>query len=151
MKKILMIFAAAMLPALCNASAAPGMMPPMGRADMGMPDCRMMMPDESGMNDKQCEQLDALNAKHFLLVSTEQRKLVTLERELRNESLKNNPDSHKINQLAEKIGSQYAILARLKSSHLKEMGAILTPAQRDSIKTMNNVRPMRGGCTMMGR
>ncbi len=152
MKKTLMILTTALLLGVGAASAAPN--GPLGVGCFGqerMPECRMdMMQDNLGLNDKQCEQMEEFQAKHFRLVSAEQRKLVTIERQLREESLKASPDAKQIDQLADKIGKQHTVLARLRSAHLSEMNSILTPAQRDSsMKTMKGFMPMRGNCRMM--
>jgi len=113
-----------------------------------VPECGMsMMQDNLGLNDKQCEQMEEFQAKHFRLVSAEQRKLMTYERQLRDESLKANPDAKQIGLLAEKIGKQNAVLARLRSAHITEINSILTPAQRDSsMKAMKDSMDRRGNC-----
>ncbi len=152
MKKTLMILTAAMLLGVSSASADPNFQRGMGCPLPGnIPECRMdMMQNNLGLNDRQCEQMEDLQAKHFRLVSAERRKLMTFERELRDESMKVAPDTKKIDLLSEKIGKQYTVLARLRSTHLTEMNSILTPAQRDSsMKAMKDPMPVHGGCRMM--
>ena len=152
MKKTLMILTTTLLLGVSTASADPNGQRGMGYCGMGrMPECRMdMMQDNLGLNDKQCEQMEEFQAKHFRLVSAEQRKLMTFERQLREESLKASPDAKQIDLLAEKIGKQHTTLARLKSAQVTEINSILTPAQRDSsMKAMKDSMPMRGNCRMM--
>ncbi|MFZ4525816.1 MAG: Spy/CpxP family protein refolding chaperone [Chlorobium sp.] len=152
MKKTLMILTTALLLGFSSASAAPNVPRGMGSPwTGGMPGCRMpIMQDNPGLNDKQCEQMEEFQAKHFRLVSAEQRKLMTFERELQEESLKATPDAKKIDQLAEKIGKQHTAIARIRSAHVTEMNSLLTPAQRDSsMKAMKDFMPMRGNCRMM--
>ncbi len=152
MKRTLMILTSAVLLGFSTASADPNVQRGMGCLRGGrIPECRMdWMQDNLGLNDKQCEQMEEFQAKHFRLVSAEQRKLMTFERELQEESLKTTPDAKKIDLLAEKIGKQHATLARMRSAHVAEMNSILTPAQRDSsMKAMKNPISVRGNCRMM--
>lgn len=152
MKKTLMILTSALLLGFSTASAAPNVQRGMGCFGPGrMQECRMdMMQGNLGLNDKQCEQMEEFQARNFRIVSAERRKLDTFERQLREESLKATPDAKNIDLLAEKIGKQHTVLARMRSAHVTEMNSILTPAQRDSsMKAMKDFMPIRGNCRMM--
>ena len=107
-----------------------------------------MMEERLGLNDKQSEQVEELRANQYKKVSAERRKLAALERELQAESVKAKQDKKKIDQLSEKIGKQHAALARLQSNHMAEVSAILTPAQKDSMRTIMDGRPGQNNCIM---
>jgi len=152
MKKTLIILTTALLLGFSTASADSNVQRGMGCLKTGrMLEYRMdMMQDNLGLNDRQCEQMEELQAKHFRRVSAEHRRLMTFERQLREESLKASPDAKTIDLLAEKIGKQHTVLARMRSAHVTEMNSILTPAQRDSsMKAMKDSMPMRGNGRMM--
>ena len=97
-----------------------------------------------GLNDSQIAKLKELREKQFSLVVAERKELVSLNRELHEESFKASPDKNKIDELSDKIGTKHAALARLKSSLLSEFASILTPAQRDKIQTIRDARELRG-------
>ena len=147
MKKEITIALSALLLAVgaTNVEARPGMMRNGGNAGMNNNCQQMMMQEQLDVTDKQQEQLDALRVKYFEKLSAERRKLMTLERELNTETLKSTPDKGQINKLADQIGKQYSELMRLKSTHMADVSAILTPAQRDSMRAWKNFRPMRNG------
>jgi len=153
MRKQLIMATAIMLMGFGSASAQNTLQRPMGAQRMGnIQDGRgMMAQDNLQLSDKQWETMDKLYIKHFRLISPEQRELMKLQRQLRAESILPTPDNKKIEQLAQHIGQKHEKLARLKSEHWQEMNAILTPAQRDSMRGMNMLPPMRGNrhCRMM--
>ena len=97
-----------------------------------------------GLNDSQIAKLKELREKQFSLVVAERKELVSLNRELQNESFKGSPDKNIIDELSDKIGKKHAELARLKSNHLSELSSILTPAQRDKMQTLRDARELRG-------
>ncbi len=97
-----------------------------------------------GLNDSQSAKIKELREKQFSIVVAERKELVSLNRELHNESFKESPDKNKVDELSEKIGKKHAALARLKSSHLSELATILTPAQRDKMQTIRDARKLRG-------
>ena len=132
---------------------APG--PDARRSSMGGPRGRWQncgpngMHERLGLNDKQSAQVQELRKKHFNVMMTEREKLVALNRELRDESIKTHPDNKKIDGLSEKIGKLHETLARMKSTHLAELASILSPAQLEKMQTRMDCRPMRGNCGMM--
>ncbi len=145
MKKGLMVFTASALLLGFNIASAVSGCPTMGGFGGRGQGCGVTMMDERlGLNEKQNEKIDELQSNHFRKVSVERRKLATLERELQEESLKANPDGKKVELLSEKVGKQHATLARLRSTHIAEISAILTPEQRDSMRTMMDDLPLRG-------
>ncbi len=97
-----------------------------------------------GLNNSQTANIKELREKQFRLVVTERKELVALNRELRTESFKANPDKNKIDELSDRIGKKHASFARLKSSHLSELASILTPAQRDKMQTIIDARELQG-------
>ncbi|MEI7708511.1 MAG: periplasmic heavy metal sensor [Chlorobium sp.] len=100
--------------------------------------------EKLGLNESQSAKLKELREKQFSLVVAERKELVSLNRQLHDESFKESPDKNKIDELSEKIGKKHAALARLKSSHLSELASILTPAQRDKMQTIRDARELRG-------
>ncbi|MEI6757500.1 MAG: periplasmic heavy metal sensor [Chlorobium sp.] len=111
--------------------------------------CRIgIMQQQLGLNDKQSQQVVALQQKHFNSMAAERNGLQSLNIELQKESLKATPDRKKIEGLSEKIGKEHAKLARMRSSHIEEVASVLTPSQRDKMGAMFNSRPMRGNCGM---
>ena len=107
--------------------------------------CRMnRFQERVGLNESQSAKVKELREKHFTLVVAERKELVSLNRELQNESFKGSPDKNIIDELSDKIGKKHAELARLKSNHLSELSSILTPAQRDKMQTLRDARELRG-------
>jgi hypothetical protein len=102
-----------------------------------------------GLNEKQSVQVQELQKKHFNAMIAEKENLVTLNRELREESIKAHPDKKKIYGISENIGRLHATLARLKSTHLAELATILSPAQIEKMQPMMGHHQMRGNCGMM--
>ncbi|MEI7694844.1 MAG: periplasmic heavy metal sensor [Chlorobium sp.] len=150
MKKTMMVITASLLLGFGSATATACPNSGGGFGGRGGRGCTAgMMEERLGLNDKQSEQVEELQANHFKKVSSERRKLATLEKELQAESLKAKQDKKKIDQLSEKIGKQHAALARLRSTHMAEVAAILTPEQRDSMRTMMDFRPGRNSYGMM--
>jgi len=146
MKKTLVVLAAsALLLGFNSASAAPGCTSMGGFGGRGAGCGVTMMEERLGLNEKQSEKMDELRSIHFRKVSSERRKLAAMERELQTESLKAKPDNKKIYQLSEQIGKQHTALARLSSTQMAEVAAILTPAQLDSMRTMTTGWPRPGG------
>jgi len=150
MKKSVMIVATALMLGFSTASAEPmcGNSCDMRGVGRGHGCGSAMMEERLGLNDKQIEKVEELQSNQFRKVSAERRKLVALERELHAESLKNPADNKKIDQLSEQIGKHSAALARLKSSHMTEVAALLTPAQLDSMRTMMDCKPGDASCDM---
>lgn len=100
------------------------------------------------LDERQNEQMEKLQKKHFERMATERQALTALNRDLRAESLKSHPDRKKVNQLSEKIGKKHAVLAREKSAHLTEVRAVLNASQRDEMQKMLERRPMKNHCGM---
>ncbi|MEI8102368.1 MAG: periplasmic heavy metal sensor [Chlorobium sp.] len=155
MKKTMMVITASLLFGFAGATAVtacPGAMGGGGQGGGRVHGCGAgMMEERLGLNDKQSEQVEELRANQYKKVSAERRKLAALERELQAESVKAKQDKKKIDQLSEKIGKQHAALARLQSNHMAEVSAILTPAQRDSMRTIMDGRPGLNNCIMKQR
>lgn len=107
------------------------------------------MQERLGLNEKQSAQVQELQKKHVNVMIAEKEKLVVLNREIREESIKTHPDNKKIDVLSEKIGRVHATLARLKSNHLAELATILSPAQIEKMQPMMGHHQMRGNCGMM--
>jgi Spy/CpxP family protein refolding chaperone len=104
--------------------------------------CRSEVIKETlGISDAQQKKLDELRQKQFATASKERSQLFSLRQEIRNESLKKNPDGRKIAMLSEKIGTVHTGLARIRSSHLQEMASILTPDQIEKMKTFTQDKP----------
>ena len=150
MKKTMMMLTIAVLSGFGTASAAtecPSMGGGFGGRGHG---CGVnMMEERLGLNDKQSEKIEELRATQFRKVSAERRALAALEHELQTEAMNAKVDNTKIDQLSEKIGKQYATLVRLRSTHMAEVAAILTPAQLNSMRTMMGCQPMQGNGGMM--
>ena len=108
------------------------------------------MQERLGLNDKQSMQVQELQKKHFNAMIAEKEKLVTLNRELREESLKHSPNTKKIDEISEKIGRLHATLAHLKSTHLAELASILSPAQIEKMQAIMGHYQMRGNFGMRG-
>lgn len=122
-----------------------------GRATCdGMMNCRVPGMEESfDLNDHQSSRIKQLCQKQFALAATERQKLTRLYHDLRRESLKSHPDRKIIGQLAESIGNQHTALARLESTHMEEIGSILTPSQREMMQNMAADRPAGSYCGMI--
>ncbi|NTW68322.1 MAG: periplasmic heavy metal sensor [Chlorobiaceae bacterium] len=99
-----------------------------------------------GLNDRQSEQIEKLQQKHFERMAADRQELATLNRDLQSESLKSRPDRNKINQLSERIGTMHAARAKEKSTHMMEVAAVLNSSQRNEMQKMMDNRPMRGNC-----
>ncbi len=150
MKKTMILLTTAVLLGFGTASAAPGCaFMGGGFGDKGHGCGVSMMEERLGLSDQQSEKVEELQSTHFRKVSAERRAFAALERDVQTESMKAKPDNKKIDQLSEKIGKHYATLVRLRSTHMAEIAAILTPAQRDSMRSMMGSRPMRGNGGMM--
>jgi Spy/CpxP family protein refolding chaperone len=96
-----------------------------------------------GLGNREAAEIEKLRDKHFTLMRQEHQELATLQDDLRLESLKNNPDKNKIEDLAVKIGNKHTAIARLQSTHIKEVSSVLTPAQRDKMQKFMADGPMR--------
>jgi Spy/CpxP family protein refolding chaperone len=150
MKKTMMMLTTAVLLGFGTASAAPWCSSMSGGfGGRGHGYGVIMMEERLGLSDQQSEKVEELQSNQFRKVSAERRALAALERDLQSESLKAKVDNKKIDQLSEKIGKRYAALVRLRSAHIAEVAAILTPTQRDSMRSMMGSRPMRGSGMMM--
>lgn len=105
--------------------------------------CRpaVAMKEALGLNDTQQKKLQELQKKQFVAASGERTQLSSLQQEIRNESLKKNPDNRRIAMLSKKIGDTHAKLAIKRSSHLREMASLLTPDQMEKMKTLMQNRP----------
>jgi Spy/CpxP family protein refolding chaperone len=146
MKKTLVVLAASALLLGFNSVSAAPLCPSMGGFGGRGQGCGVtLMEERLGLNEKQCEKMDELQSNHFRKVSSERRKLAAMERELQTESLRAKPDNKKIDPLSEQIGKQHTALARLRSTQMAEVAAILTPAQLDSMRTMTTGWPRPGG------
>jgi len=102
-----------------------------------------------GLSDNQQKTLQELREKQFTSIKTERRELFALQQEVRNESLKKNPDNRKIAMLSEKIGRTHAIMARIRSDHYQKMATVLTPGQIEKMKTLMENRQMGKSRKMM--
>jgi len=102
-----------------------------------------------GLDDAQQKKLQGLRQKQFAEASKERAQLRSLQQEIRNESLKKNPDNRKIAMLSRKIGDTHAELALRRSSHLREMASVLTPLQMEKMKTFMQNRAGRKHGGMM--
>jgi Spy/CpxP family protein refolding chaperone len=112
--------------------------------------CRPRLIKEAlGLSDSQQKKLQELREKQFASVKTERRDLFVLQNEIRNESLKKNPDNRKIAMLSEKIGRTHATLARIRSDHFQEMATVLNPGQIEKMKTFMENRPTGKSRKMM--
>ncbi len=126
-------------------------MPSMRGAQGRWQNCRANgMQEQLGLNEKQNAQVQELHKKHFNVMMAEKEKLAALNSELREESIKKNPDEKKINGISEKIGRLHEKLARIKSNHLTELATILSPAQIEKMQSMMKYHHMRGNCDMRG-
>lgn len=94
-----------------------------------------------GLSDSQSKKLQLMRNSHFMAMSADRQQLMTLRQEIRDESLKKNPDSKKIGILSEQIGRTHAELAKKQSTHLHQISAVLTPDQIEKMKTFMQNRP----------
>jgi Spy/CpxP family protein refolding chaperone len=114
-----------------------------GKTAKGSRQCRPApLREQLGLNDSQEKKLQQLREKQFAAMTGERRQLMNLQRQMLEESLKKNPDNRTIAMLSEKIGSAHAELALKRSAHLREMASILTPGQREKMKTFMQNRPL---------
>ncbi len=165
MKKSVMLLIATMALGFGTASAATGnprcampgaamCQPGPGMKPMGGPQGRWencgatSLQKQLGLSEEQNARVEKLCKTHFGAMDTEREKLMTLNQELKTESLKANPDKKKIDDISERIGQQHTAMAHLKSAHLAELASVLTPAQLEKMQGIITSRPMGGRCGM---
>jgi len=113
-----------------------------GKQATGSPRCRPASMEKTlGLSESQQQKLQLIRKSNFMAISGDRRQLMTLRQEIRDESLKKNPDSKKIGLLSEQIGRTHAELARKESTHLHQIASVLTPGQIEKMKTFMQNRP----------
>ncbi len=90
------------------------------------------------LSKSQAASFSTLRQNHFLKVRPEMERIGLLKKQLVDESLKDNPDTKKIEAIAAAIGSHQAAIERDLGLHFHELAKICTPEQRDSLKIMLN-------------
>ncbi len=90
------------------------------------------------LNKSQAASFSTLRQNHFLKVRPEMESIGLLKKQLVEESLKDNPDSKKIETIAAEIGAHQAVIERDLALHFHELAKICTPEQRDSLKQVLN-------------
>ncbi len=75
-----------------------------------------------------------LREEHFLKVRPEMETITVLKTQLVEESLKDHPDSKRIETITLELGSRQTSIERELALHFHELAKICTPAQRDSLK-----------------
>jgi hypothetical protein len=89
---------------------------------------------EEIFSPEQRKQFRNMRREHFSKNVTEIRKIVALKQELIDEAVKTNPNTARIETIADSIGRQQALLDRNLAMHFHELSTLCTPAQRDSLK-----------------
>lgn len=88
------------------------------------------------LNESQTVSFRNLRKEYFLKVRPEMQAIALLKKQLVEESLKDQPDTKKIEAMANSIGSRQATIERELALHFHELAKVCTPAQRDSLKTL---------------
>jgi len=86
------------------------------------------------LNESQRIRFRNLRSEHFRKVSPEMENIALLKKQLVEESLKDKPDTKKIEVLASDIGYQQTIIERELALHFHELAKVCTSEQRDSLK-----------------
>ena len=87
-----------------------------------------------GLTDSQNLTFRKLRKEHFLKVRPEMETITVLKTQLVEESLKDHPDSKKIETIAAGIGFHQTSIERELALHFHELAKVCTPEQRDSLK-----------------
>ena len=79
-----------------------------------------------------------LRQEHLLKVQPEMESIALLKKQLVEESVKEKPDTKKIEAIAGEIGAHQAAIEHDLALHFHELAKICTPEQRDSLKQVLN-------------
>ncbi|TLU53510.1 MAG: periplasmic heavy metal sensor [Chlorobium sp.] len=92
-----------------------------------------------------------LRRQHFIKVRPEIESIALLKQQLVEESLKENPDNTKLDNIASSIGFRQIALERELAEHFHELAKVCTPTQRDSLKQILNQLTAHKQAMRMGR
>jgi len=87
-----------------------------------------------GLTDSQNLTFRKLRKEHFLKVRPEMEAITVLKTQLVEESLKDHPDSKKIEAITREIGFHQTSIERELALHFHELAKVCTQEQRDSLK-----------------
>ncbi|MBV5319769.1 MAG: periplasmic heavy metal sensor [Chlorobium phaeobacteroides] len=106
----------------------------------------MVLKEQLGLSDTQSRQLQEMRQKHAGLATKERSRLAELQRQLMDASMTSNPDKQRIAVLAQQIGKEQSDLAIMRSASIQEVASVLTPKQREKMKTfMLQISPCKQG------
>ena len=88
------------------------------------------------LNESQAISFEKLRQEHFLKVRPEMEAISPLKKLLVEESLKDNPDTKKIESLVAAIGLHQAAIERELVLHFHQLSKLCTPEQRGKLKEM---------------
>ncbi len=89
---------------------------------------------ELHLTDEQSKQFNALRRRHFQGTLPSLVAISGLKRQLIQEAVKAEPDTSTIKTLAERIGSQQAVIEYRLAWHFNSLSKVCTPEQRDSLQ-----------------
>lgn len=123
----------ALAPAVAHAQAGPGRAPGMPRQAREL----------AGLNltDAQRDQIWKLREDHRAAVRDEAFKLRTARRELRRETLAEQPDPQKIETLRAQVTELSSVLQNRRLELRQQMAQVLTPEQREVLRKRQDQRP----------
>lgn len=88
------------------------------------------------LTEEQSLRFRDIRKNHFRKVTPYIQAVAGLKKDLIRESVKEKPDTAKINSLAEAIGIRQAVLEKELALHFHELALVCTPGQRDSLRNM---------------
>lgn len=91
---------------------------------------------ELKLSEEQNKQFNMLRLQHFQKTLPALVAISGLKRQLIQESVKNEPDTLVIKALAQRIGSQQALIEYRLAWHFNELSKVCTPEQRDSLQSV---------------
>jgi Spy/CpxP family protein refolding chaperone len=89
---------------------------------------------ELDLNEVQEQKFDELRKEHFKTTENFEEKIAGFKKDILSESFKNNPDSQKIEALADSIGSVQKRYELFLSEHFQKLSSICKPEQREKLK-----------------
>ncbi|NTW62871.1 MAG: periplasmic heavy metal sensor [Chlorobiaceae bacterium] len=104
---------------------------------------QMILKEQLGLSDAQNRQLQEMRQKHVTLSTKERSRLAELQKQLLNASMTSNPDKQRIALIAQQIGKQQTDIAIMRSTSMQEVASVLTPQQREKMKTFMDQMPVR--------